>query len=150
MIGGLSACGSATVVQPRLRSRRLSASASLSRSPNRRPKPKQESNLERVHSGSSPSQNLTSFGDSSQSRRWHTKSVVQFLCHCVRLAKKFCSKSARRLAGIKSGEHRISVQNIVALETRFPQQIHLKLQRPGRVLLVNIVKDLLAVIRAAE
>ena len=39
MIGGLSACGSATVVQLRLRSRRLSAYASLSRSPNRRPKP---------------------------------------------------------------------------------------------------------------
>jgi hypothetical protein len=39
MIGGLSACGSATVVQLRLRSRRLSTSASLSRSPNRRPKP---------------------------------------------------------------------------------------------------------------
>jgi hypothetical protein len=38
MIGGLSACGSATVVPLRLRSRRLCASASLSRSPNRRPK----------------------------------------------------------------------------------------------------------------
>ena len=34
-----SACGSATVVPLRLRSRRLSASASLFRSPNRRPKP---------------------------------------------------------------------------------------------------------------
>jgi len=39
MIGGLSASGSATVVSLRLRSRRLSASASLSRSPNRWPKP---------------------------------------------------------------------------------------------------------------
>jgi hypothetical protein len=38
MIGALSACGSAPVVTLRLRSRRLSASASLSRSPNRRPK----------------------------------------------------------------------------------------------------------------
>jgi hypothetical protein len=38
MIGGLSACGSATVVSFWLRSRHLSASASLSRSPNRRPK----------------------------------------------------------------------------------------------------------------
>jgi len=35
----LSACGSATVISLRLRSRRLYASASLSRSPNRRPKP---------------------------------------------------------------------------------------------------------------
>jgi hypothetical protein len=39
MIGGLSACGFATVVSLRLRSRRLSTSASLSRSPSRRPKP---------------------------------------------------------------------------------------------------------------
>ena len=44
----LSACGPATVVSLRLRSRRPSASASLSRSPNRRPKPESKRKLDRV------------------------------------------------------------------------------------------------------
>jgi hypothetical protein len=48
--GGLSACGSATVVPLRLRSRRLSASASLSRSPNRRPKPRAKGIWDEVES----------------------------------------------------------------------------------------------------
>jgi len=44
VIGRLSVCGSATVVSLRLCSRRLYASGSLSRSPNRRPKPWVEMN----------------------------------------------------------------------------------------------------------
>jgi len=44
-----SACGSATVVPLRLRSRRLSASASLFRSPNRRPKPSMDRRKTHAH-----------------------------------------------------------------------------------------------------
>jgi hypothetical protein len=58
MIGGLSDCGSATVVPLRLRSCRLSASVSLSSSPNRRLKPWVDRRKIHVHAAQTESRDF--------------------------------------------------------------------------------------------